>query len=200
MKINEEYTSRKTILEMSDFFEEEGFLQLQDFLDNKYAKEIKKLLLEQKYIHENKPYLLKRKTLQTKELFELEIIKFFEYFKSKEFIEYIEDITNFELDINEIKINLYEYGSYTLLNDKNKREETLEVIYDISDKFTEKMGGKLKYLTNKEEILYLSPSFNTLTITYKSEDVLKYLKYINNLAKENKILRVEISFNFREEM
>lgn len=200
MKINEEYTSRKTVLEMADFFEEEGFLQLNEFLENKYAKNIRKLLIEQNYIEENKPMSFKKKTLETKNLFELEIIKFIEYFRSKEFIEYIEQVTNFELNISEIKINLYERGSYTLLNDKNKREETLEVIFDLSDNFTDKMGGKLKYLTNEEEILYLSPSFNTLTITYKSEDVMKYLKYINNLAKENKILRVEISFNFIEEM
>lgn len=200
IKINDFYTSKKMISEMSEYFEEEGFIQLNDILDETEIKKTKEIILKQKFIEEYKPMMFKKKTLDTKNLFNLETIKLVEYFKSKEFLEYIEEITNFELNLNKIEINLYGQSDFIIINDKVKREETIEVIYDISDKYKETYGGKLTYITKEEELIYLEPTFNTLTILYKAEELMKYLKYINNKAKTNKILRIEISFTMAEEL
>ncbi len=200
VKLNKFYTTKDTIKEMKDYFENEGFIQLNDILNKNYAKKVKEIILKQNFICEYKPMFHKRKILNTKNLFDLETIKLIEYFKSKEFLEYIEEITDFDLSLNKLELCVYEHKDFIILNDKTTREDTIEVIYDISDKYKENFGGKLTYVSEEEELVYLEPTFNTLTILYKAEELKKYLKYINNNAKTNKIVRIEISFNMIEEL
>lgn len=200
VEINSSYLKNEVILEMKEFFEEEGFIQLTDFFENNWLNETKEILLQCNYILKYKPELYKKKSLEIKNQFNLNVILLLEYFKSKEFLNYLEEITQFELEFSELNVNMYSKGDYTLLNDKNKREESLDIIFDLSDSFDKSTGGKLVYITKEEEVFYLEPSFNTLTILYKSDEVSKYLKYINNKAKNNKILRFEISFNFVSEL
>lgn len=200
VKINSTYLKEEVIMEMKEFFESEGFIQLNDFFEKKWIVETKNILLKCEFILDYKPILYRRKSLEIKNQFNLNVILLTEYFKSKEFLNYLEEITQFELEFSELKVNVYTYSDFTLLNDKNKRDECLDVIFDLSDDFNENMGGRLTYIVKDEEVFYLDPLFNTLTVLYKSEEVMKYLKYINNRAKNNKILRFEISFNFASEL
>ena len=200
VKINSTYLKEEVILEMREFFESEGFIQLNDFFEKKWISETKNILLKCEFVLSYKPIFYRRKSLEIKNQFNLNVILLTEYFKSKEFLNYLEEITQFELEFSNLEVNIYSHNDFTLLNDKNKREECLDVIFDLSDDFNESMGGRLTYLVKDEEVFYLDPTFNTLTVLYKSEEVMKYLKYINNRAKNNKILRFEISFNFASDL
>ena len=80
------------------------------------------------------------------------------------------------------------------MSDKQEKSECLNVIFDISDDWNKACGGVLTYTTKEEEVFYVEPSFNSLTILYKPKEVMKYLKYINNKCENKKIIRFEMEF------
>jgi len=196
VKINSTYLKEEVILEMREFFESEGFIQLNDFFEKKWISETKNILLKCEFVLSYKPIFYRRKSLEIKNQFNLKADIFIFILSSFSWMAAKENIKNITIKIKAV----YSHNDFTLLNDKNKREECLDVIFDLSDDFNESMGGRLTYLVKDEEVFYLDPTFNTLTVLYKSEEVMKYLKYINNRAKNNKILRFEISFNFASDL
>lgn len=199
MEIIDIYKKEKLKEEMQQFFLSEGFIQLTDFLKGDIVN-IKSKILKSNFNQVYNPMIMRKKDLLEKEIFDVDILKFLEFFKSKEFREYIENITGFELELKDFNLNMYENKDYALLHDSLKtKEDYIEVIYDMSDFIAEGAGGVLTYTTKEEEVFYLEPTFNSLTIIFKPEDIMKYLKYINNKAKDKKILRVEMRFELSEE-
>lgn len=209
LKINRIYLNKEVLIEMQEVFEEEAFIQLNNFFEND-MKEIKDIILKEKFILDYKPQFHKFEKFEIKNCYKPEIIKLYEFFKSKKFLEFLEGILQFELNIKSINLSKYSHGDFTLLNDKMKREDIIEVFYDLSSKFEDNMGGTLTYLTKEEEIYYFQASFNTLTIFFKPSEVMKYLKYINNRVlnsekskdgkkmKDRSILRFEIEIDCEE--
>lgn len=198
IKINNIYLQKNITDEMQDFFELEAFIQLNNFLKEN-PKKTKEQILKKQFKQIYKPLQIKREELDTKTIFDLEILKLLEFFKSKQFIQFIEEITQLELNLKSLKICKYSHKDFSILNDKTKQEDTIEVFFDLSDNsFTKDMGATLTYTTREEEVFYLNPSFNTLTILYKPQEIMKYLKYINNKAKDKNILRFEIQFEIEE--
>lgn len=198
MKIFQTYTSPEILQEINEFFEEEGFIQLVNFLDiniDGIKKEFEKVKFENIYIPDEK----KLEILNEKELYNLEIIKLVEFFKSKEFLEYLEKITDFEIQFKSLKVKKYSHKDFTILHDNLKKEDLLEVYFDLTSNWKEEMGGTLTFTTREEEVFYLEPLCNALTILFKPEQVMKYLKYINNKAKENYILRIEAKYELIDE-
>lgn len=197
--INKAYFEKELQKEMQDFFTENVFLQLHSFLD-KESISFKDALNKSKYFERKYSPLLESKSiLNLKEEFSIDILRFVEYFKSKEFIRFLEDIIDFSLQIKEFSVVCYGHKDFVLLNDiSTQDDDCIEVIFDLSDEWNEAYGGTQTYTTKEEELLHLEPLFNSLTILYKPEDVMKYLKYINSRAKDKKILRVEMKFDIVE--
>lgn len=198
MSIFQTYKNQEILQEINEFFEEEGFIQLVNFLDldiKNIKKKLEKAKFNQIYIPDEK----KEKILDEKQVFDLDLIKLMEFFKSKEFLEYIEKITDFELQFKSLKVKKYTQGDFTLLHDNLKKEDILEVYFDLTSEWKEEMGGVLTFTTREEEVFYLEPLCNALTILFKPEQVMKYLKYVNNKAKNNYILRIEIKFELIDE-
>ena len=193
-KINKTYLDKEVMEQMQDFFAEENFIQLNVFLDQDNNL-IKKKILSQEFNEKYNPLKYKFSELNEKENYDLNIIKMIEFFKSKSFLEFVEEITQIELNFKDLKIKKYSQSDFTLLHDDQEREDEIVVIFDLSDDWQETFGGILTYVTKEQEIFYLSPIFNSLIILYKPESVMKYLKYINNHAKNKNILRFEIKFD-----
>ncbi len=199
MEINKTYLKKEILNEIKEFFEKEAFIQLNSFFPKK-TKEIKKAFQNSRYWDKNYNPLIKSESkLDLTEEFNLEVIQTIEFFKSKEFLHYIEEITQVPLTFNSLEVQKYSHKDFTLLNDLNKNDDVIEVYFDLSDKWNESYGGSLVFLTKEEEILYLEPEFNTLTILYKPEEIMKYLKYINNRAGNKSIYRIAIKFDITEE-
>lgn len=192
--INNIYLKKKVVSEMEEFFNDNGFIQLNDILTENY-KEFRDSIVSENLIEVYEPLICKKKTLNLKEIYKLEIIRIIEFFKSKEFLEFIEDVTDFELVMESLEINVYSKGDFTSLEDDNKSEENLIIIYDLSDEFTEKMGGVLTFMTDEEEVFCLDPSYNSLSIFFNPIEVTKYLKEINEVASSLNLIRVEMKFS-----
>ena len=192
--INDIYTSKKVVDEMGGFFTENGFIQLNEFLSSGF-KEFRENMEKETLLEIYEPLFCKKKMLDMKNVYKLELIRIIEFFKSKEFLNFVEDITEFELNLSKFEVNVYSHKDFIILNDETKRSETVSLIYDLSDVFSEFMGGILTYTTKQEEIFYLEPSYNSLSIFYDPIEVMKYLKYINNKSNGLKIIRIEMEFS-----
>ena len=197
MKINQMYQSEKIKEEMREHFEENGFLQLHSFLSNsleEFQKELVNKINSHKYQPNSHSYYENEKSTQ-----DTNTLLFIEDFKSTTFTSFLEEVTGFSLTPHKSALRKYSHKNYSLLNDENVEEEDfLEVIFDLSDEFDEDAGGYLAYTTQREEILYLEPSFNTLTFLFKPKELMSYLKYINNKGKNKNIVRLELTFKIIE--
>ncbi len=206
MKINKIYEREETKKEMQNFFLDEGFIQFKDFLNLdemenflKSPKDISNFLNKNLFIKKYIPDKYSYKEYNFNGEFNLEILKLLEFFKSKNFIKYLEEISDFDLIFKSINLRMYEKGDYTLLHDEELRnDDYLELIYDLSDELEDDEGGILTYVTKFEEVFYLSSFFNSLTIVYRSSDLMSYLKYMNHKSKNKKIIRFEIKYDFLE--
>ncbi len=199
MNINEIYAKEELVEEMQKHFDEQGFIQLNSFFKDN-LQQITSTLNKHTTNTLYKPLEISTKTLGEETKFDPEILLFLEYFKSKEFTSFLEEITGFSLTPKKCEIYKYEHKDYTLLNDiTNPEEDTIEVLFDISDNLVEGAGGTRVYTTQNEEVLYLEPTFNALTILYRPKELLSYLKYINNKAKGKKLIRVEMNFTLLEQ-
>ncbi len=199
-KINNLYNNEEIIREMENFFEKEGFIQMNNFFEGKINL-IKNKLINEKFDFIYNPMKYRKYILDSKKVIDFELVQIIEFFKSKEFIDFIEKIIGFELVLNSLEILKYSHKSFTIINDEefSFNNDLIEVIYDLSDNFKEEMGGILTFTSKEEEILYLDPSFNTLSIIYKPNQIMDYLKYINHKSEKRNILRFKIKFDFKEE-
>lgn len=198
MKINKIYTDKNVFEEMKKTISEELVIALPQFFENKLDI-IKEKLKKTPFITKYKPLEHKYQELELTQVYDIDLIQFVEFFKSKEFLQFIEDMTDFDLRISSVHIRKYTHTDFVLLSDNQKNDDCFDITFDLSDKFSTKMGGMCVYATNEEEILYLSPASNILTILYKSPSIKKYLKYLNARAKGLEMYRVEITAEFIEE-
>lgn len=171
MKINSTYLEEDVIEQMIDFYNQNGYLQIQEFFT-----ELPELLPQKKKEIYNPLY---EKKTQAKILVQ------------KEIIDFIEDLLSTKIKIE--KYLEYKHKDYIILNDKKKLENGFDIIIDFTPKWKKEWGGTLTYTDGESELFYLEPQHNTLTIIGTDSGLKKYLKYINNKAEENKIKRIEIS-------
>ena len=182
---------------MSKYFSQDGFIQLNNFFEDDISK-IKSQILKEKFKEEYSPVSHRKKTLNQKKIHTHEILELLNYFKSEEFINLIKEITLLNLQIAKIELCKYLHRDFIILNDETKPQNTIDVIFDLTSDWKKENGGILTYTTKNEELLYIYPHFNTLTIVHKLKEIMKYLKYINNKAKTNQILRFEITFSIEQ--
>ena len=182
---------------MSKYFNQNGFIQLNNFFEDDISK-IKSKILKENFKEEYNPISHRKETLNKKNIHTHNIPELFNYFKSKEFIHLIKEITHLNFRIANIEICKYSHRDFIILNDKIKPQNTIDVIFDLTSDWKKENGGILTYTTKNEELIYVTPNFNTLTLVHKPKEVMKYLKYVNNKAKTNQILRIEIIFNIEE--
>ena len=172
MNINPLYTNKNTQKEIKKFYEQNGFIQLENFIEGDIPN-LENLKFEKVY---NPIYISKKINKD----FKLEI---------ENFENFIKEITNSN-QIN-LTLNQYEHKDFIILNDKTPKDDTIDIILDFTSNWKKEFGGILTYTTKDTEIFYLEPKYNTLTIVNKPKEVMKYLKYINNKANNTKILRFE---------
>jgi hypothetical protein len=152
--INEVYKSNKVLGEMSGFFTKNGFIQLNDFLSSGF-KEFRENVEKENLLEIYEQLFCRKKMVDMKKVYKLELIRIIEFFKSKEFLDFVEEITEFDLILSKFEVNVYSHKNFIILNDETPSSETVSLVYDVSDVFSEFMGGTLTYTTKEEEIFYL---------------------------------------------
>lgn len=194
MNVNELYVKEEIVEEMGTFFTNEGFLQLIDFLEPDKVEAAQRVLESKTSKQEYVPDSHSKVIFTESEIIEVEILEILEFFKSTEFKELLESVTNLDLEL--ASLNLVSYGKkdYTLLHDSHEHEDELEIHFDMTKDWTDDLGGILTYTTKHDELLYLEPMLNCLTIVFKEQSLMSYLKYINHLAEDKRIFRIEMKW------
>ena len=147
-------------------------------LDSFFQKPI--FLLLQKKLHESRynlkfhPYRNKYYIAKSKE------IDFF--IKGRYFNELVKKILYVKKFKIEYEIRKFEPGNYTLLHDAENEKPGIDFIIDFS-KSSKSFGGYTVYLTEKEELLILKPSPNTISFVQREKIVMKYTKYVTHMQK-----------------
>ena len=199
--INDHYTTKEFKEEASEFFNSQGQIQLQETFSESTLTIFKKALLEKNelFTKQSNPLMYSYKEL-VKDI-PIEVSNGFEYFKSKQFQEFIEEITGFELELENISIRKFSHKSYELIHDSKITDSLLIDVYLFlsEDEFEDSMGGYKVYTTFEEELLYLTPKHNNLTCVFRDEKLRQYTKYINSLAKNKKYIEVKLSYELSVE-
>lgn len=196
MKIRDEYNFEEAHEEIGNFFEKEGYVQLSNFFTDKEKVEKARTMLKKKKFNRNySPLTNNVEEADIKEIFEPEVLEIVEFFRSNEFSEFLENTLSLDLDLVDISIKKYSHKDYIIINDLSEtKDDYVNIIYDLTEDWKSNFGGILTYTTEEEEIFYLKPSMNTLSIVFKPKEIYKYLKYINNLSERKSIIRIEINY------
>lgn len=197
------YESSDFSNQAKEYFNEQGQIQLQQFFKEKSFEEFSKELLSKKtkFTLYSNPLLHKYYNLDNKNS-SLIIKNGIEYFKSKQFQDYIQEIVGFTLDFKEIQISKFTHKCYELLHDSKVTHSLLIDIYFFitKDEFFDEYGGHKTYTTFDEELFYLTPQHNTLTCIFRDDEMREYTKYINCLAKNKEYVQIKCTFEISENL
>lgn len=201
--IQELYTKQEFFTQAQEFFNQEGFIQLQEFF-NQEIEEVKLALTSTNSIPQEafslnySPLIHNKFELDTSNIANLKIesIELVEFFKSKTFEEYLEQLTGFSIQFTKTQVSKFNHKCFELIHDSKVTDTMLLDIYFFisKDEFEQEMGGHKVYTTFEEELFYINPTPNTLTCVFRDEELRTYTKYINSLAKEKEYIQIHTTF------
>ncbi|MBS3167581.1 hypothetical protein J4216_00450 [Candidatus Woesearchaeota archaeon] len=169
--INNIYKDKKIIEQIKEILKKQGSIQLKEFL-----KEPPKInsKLKEEYVPQSHSY------------------KFTDYEMNKEIIKFVEIITNKKLRSS--KLFELKHKDYKLLSDKQKEREGYKIIIELTKSWKEEFGGFTSIIENNQENLRIIPEENTLSIIRTNKEQKSFIKYINNKAKNQKRIFIELIF------
>lgn len=176
--INKELLNDDKIKEMKkefSFGKPYRHILIEDFLDIDTAMKILTALKKEEFEHKESDLF---SLSQTADFFAVKnrvLKKFYEFFQSKEFGKWIEEITGINLKIGKIDMNgsLYESCDYLLCHDDQLEKRKIAFVYYLSD-FNEKDGGAFSLFDSEngkptEIAKRYSPVFNSFLMFEVSE-------------------------------
>lgn len=202
-KKQELYEQKEFLEQAKEFFNNQAQIQLQDFFQGEEFDEFITKLIQSNDLFEKKsnPLIFSYEILnQTKA--PILIQNGIEYFKSKQFQDYVEKLLGFDLELKEFEISKFKHKSFELIHDsKIANSMLIDVYFFISkDSFEDNFGGYKTYTTFDEELFYLTPEHNTLTCVFRDDEMRQYTKYINCLAKDKEYIQVKTVFEIGENL
>jgi hypothetical protein len=197
LEIQQLYSQKEFFAQAQEFFNQEGFIQLQDIF--KHSEELTtfqtQLLNFPNFSNTYNPLIENKQTTSIDSL-PAQILPQIEYFKSKTFEQYIEQLVGFSLTLQAFEISKFSHKSFELLHDSKVTNSLLiDVYYFITqDEFESQYGGDKVYTTYSEELFYITPQNNTLTCVFRDDEMRVYTKYINSLAKNKSYIQIKTTF------
>ncbi|KAJ1662305.1 putative component of NuA3 histone acetyltransferase complex [Coemansia sp. RSA 1813] len=204
--INADYTSAKVIDRIQDAFLSESSVELRDFLR---AELFDKCVAElddgfwsnaallgpahvAKYIRANVT------SLSAPTLYEL-----LAFLRSPTFARFLSGVTSLEFTGVSQEVRRFKHGDYTLIHDQIVEPFGVDVTLSLvprpeaglDGQWEELWGGATHYIADRDELLRISPETNSLSLVLRDEGTLRFVKYVNYMAKA---VRQDISMVFVE--
>ena len=198
--IQDLYVKEEFFNQAQNFFNQEGFIQLQEFFkENEIISHIKNFTTDSEV-----QTLFQRHyspLIENKHIFDISktpsnVLEFVEFFKSKSFMDYVEQLVGFFLQYNSCEISKFTHKCFELIHDSKITTSMLIDVYFFitKDEFESQFGGDKVYTTYEEELFYITPQNNTLTCVFRDEGLRQYTKYINSLAKDKVYIQIKCEF------
>ncbi len=77
------------------------------------------------------------------------------------------------------------HKDYTILNDDNLTKSNYNILIDLTKNWQPEWGGTVTYTDGEGNIIQIPTEYNSITIL-NTQNLQRYIKYINNLAQNNK--------------
>ncbi|MFP4402297.1 MAG: hypothetical protein ACLFPL_03605 [Candidatus Nanoarchaeia archaeon] len=194
------YNQKEFFEQAQAFFNQEGFIQLQQFFEesNDLNTFTTQMIKSNNYSMFYNP-LIEQKHLFNETNTPSSLLASIEYFKSKTFEQYIEELVGFSLTLQRVEISKFTHKCFELLHDSKVADSMLiDVYYFITqDEFESEYGGDKVYTTYNEELFYITPQHNTLTCVFRDDEMRQYTKYINSLAKEKQYIQIKCVYEIQ---
>ncbi len=152
-------------------------LVLGSFFTKKISNTAKQLLKEK--FHEQNSDLFQFQQTDDCKNAKLPAVKdFYKFFSSKEFIQFISQITNTKLKFIDMSGFIYDDTDYLLPHDDRLSGRKIAYILNLTENFTRADGGALQFFKGRKIIKSIPPTFNTFTIFKVSPNSLHQVQEI----------------------
>tara|TARA_Y100000310_G_scaffold345531_1_gene466137 strand:+ start:53593 stop:54111 length:519 start_codon:yes stop_codon:yes gene_type:complete len=158
--INKSYLDN--VEEVKKVLERDGIVILKDFFEKKYYEKLKEEVLNLNFSEDKKPLMHS----YLKGGFELPM-KVRDYFENL-----IDD------KLKKVSAFRLVWKDYTLMHDSAKRDRKFEIVIDLTDDWNQDAGGQVCY-DSKDVVIPVTGN----SVTIVKGDVVRYVKYVNNLSK-----------------
>ena len=176
--INKTYLDSNVIDQMKTSLAKNGFLRLDNFLDDKEYTSLLKELEKGK-----------GKKLKVPDLYSYEKLDKLNGFSFKEFFDFINEF--YRLKKRKINIKKFKWRDYTLFNDLDFGKKEYKSFYFVCKTWKSDFGGSLIYTDKKNKTLIFPVIGNSFFIVKTNEGKGKFVKYINHLAKKRSFFLIE---------
>ncbi len=173
--VNEHFNTPQVLEQIKRTLENEGTVQLQDFL----APDLYNQLIQ---------------TIKETALAEEQQLLTHTYKKGP--VPYMPEVEQFlqfiDLKQESASLKVFTWKDYMLLHDNNQTLPEYEIILDCTDAWDENAGGEITYTDGEGNSGTLPAKANTLTIT-KTQGLQRFVHYCNHYAKDKQRVLIFIS-------
>jgi len=157
-------------------------IQLREFLHDpkKLILAVKKLNFSEKYVPDLHRY--EQSSRVPKEVKEV----------MKEITVLVELIAGRKLKCKEVTIKRFGKKHYTLIHDAEKEKPGIDFVLNLTEKW-ENAGGSMIYTKKGEDVITISPAFNTFSLMKRAKGTNRFVKYVNHKAK-GKVVFIQGTF------
>ncbi len=111
-----------------------------------------------------------------------------EFFQSQDFLETVLILSGKTPKEVICELRLFEHENYTLLHDEIVQPEGIAFELEFTPIWNEKWGGCTSFVRKKKEFARITPTPNTLTIVQQDKNTKSFVKYVNHLAENKKVV------------
>ncbi len=180
--VNGVYMNEEVVGQMKESYSQSGVIKLERFLKPEVYSELFNLV---KDIRGDHVKIADRYSYE--ELGDLSGVG--KLFNSNDFSEFISKISGKRFDEVNVNILGFKHRDYTLLHDSEDNREGMEFMFVFADKWKKEWGGYITYTDNEEKSYIFEPEGNCFILIDK-KGIVGFVKYINNLAKNEKFILV----------
>ena len=155
-------------------------------LGNFFSKKINKVadaVLKEKFYEYNSDLFQFQQTDDCKNAKQPAIKAFYKFFSSKEFIQFISQITNIKLKSIDMSGFIYDDTDYLLPHDDRLAGRKIAYILNLTRNFSKSDGGALQFFKGNKVVKSIPPTFNTFTIFKVSPKSLHRVQEITSSKK-----------------
>ncbi len=146
-------------------------------------KQVAKHLLKEKFYEHNADLYQFQQTDDCKKAKQPAVKEFHKFFSSKEFIQFISQITNLKLKFIDMSGFIYDDTDYLLPHDDRLSGRKIAYVVNLSENFSLKDGGALQFFKGKQVVKAIPPTFNTLTLFQVSPKSLHQVQEVVSTKK-----------------
>lgn len=116
-----------------------------------------------------------------------------EFLKGRQFSQFVSSITGWKYRVESVHVDKFTNGSYTLLHDKfdEDTKDCLDLVFFFGS-LSEEQGGALFYTSEKDVLLQIQPTQNSMAMALRDASVKRFVKYINSNQRAN-LVRISLA-------